>query len=252
MHDAVTDEQLMAFADGVLDPDRAAAVQAAIDADPELARRAAMFRDSAALLAGLGQALPSDVPDRVAARARELAAETRAPAPVADLATHRARAEAAPNAARRVPLWQVPLAASIFLAIGITAGSLIPRSGPGPGQLAALDAPAMQVALRTLPSGEARALDSGQVTMIGSFANAEGQLCREFEYDPPTGQTVVSVACHDGGAWGVRMAVLAAPVDATGYAPASSLEVVDAYLQASGAGAQMDPKEEAAALQQLP
>lgn len=242
MNDAVTDEDLMAFADGALPPDRAAAVQKAVDADPDLAARAGMFRDSAALLADLGQALPSDVPDSVIARVHELASQ---PAPVVDLAAHRA--------ARRVPFWQVPLAASICLAIGV-AGTMALRpntADQGAGHLAALESAPIQDALRTLPSGEARQLDGGRVTMIGSFTNAEGELCREFEYDPPTGQTVVSVSCHRD-AWDVRMAVMAAPVDATGYAPASSLEVLDAYLAASGAGPQMDPNEEAAALQQLP
>lgn len=244
MNDAVTDEELMAFADGALPPNRAAAVQKAIDADPALAQRAQMFRGSADLLAGLGQALPADVPDALIARVHELAAAP--PAPVTDLAAHRA--------ARRVPLWQVPLAASIFLAIGV-AGTMVLRqdaADQGASHLAALESAPLHEALRSLPSGEARQLDSGRVTMIASFTNAEGELCREFEYDPPAGRTVVSVSCHGGGAWGVRMAVMAAPVDATGYAPASSLEVLDAYLAASGAGAQMDSNEEAAALQRLP
>lgn len=252
MNDAVTDEELMAFADGALAPDRAATVQKAVDADPALAARAQMFRDSAALLADLGQALPSDVPDTVIARVHELAAAAApvaaapvAAPPIVDLAAHRA--------ARRVPFWQVPLAASICLAIGV-AGTMALRpntADQGAGHLAALESAPVLDALRTLPSGEVRQLDRGRVTMIGSFTNAENEFCREFEYDPPTGQTVVSVSCH-AGAWGVRMAVMAAPVDATGYAPASSLEVLDAYLAASGAGPQMDPNEEAAALQQLP
>lgn len=245
MNDVMTDEELMAFADGALAPDRARAVQRAIDADPGLARRVAMFRDTSALLGDFGAAQPSDIPETVLARIQELSAGTGA-AQVVDLAGHRK--------ARRVPFWQLPLAASIFLALGVTGALMLRPAGPGgaPGQLASLESAPVLAALQDLPSGDERVLaGAGRVAMIASFTNGEGEFCREFELAPPEGRTVVSVSCHDGTAWGLRLAVMAAPVDAGGYVPASSLGTLDAYLEATGAAAPMNGDEEAAALQRL-
>lgn len=246
MDKTITDDDLMAFADGALDPERAQAVQRAVDADPELARRVAMFRDTAAALGDLGAAQPADIPDTILTRIQQLSAETEA-AKIVNIASFRE--------ARRVPFWQVPLAASIFLALGVTGALLVRPSGPEavPGQLAALDAAPVLTALEDLPSGEERELaEAGRIAMIASFSNDAGEFCREFEYDPPAGRTVVSVSCHDGADWGLRLAVMAAPVDAGGYAPASSLDTLDAYLTVIGAGAPMSADEEEAALRRLP
>ena len=46
---------------------------------------------------------------------------------------------------------------------------------------------------------------------------------------------MVSVACRSEEQWQVRFTVAAAGAD-DGYAPASSLEALDAYLSAIGAG----------------
>lgn len=153
-----------------------------------------------------------------------------------------------------MPFWQVPLAASIFLALGVTGALVLRPAEPEgtAGQLASLDAAPVLAALEDLPSGEARELaEAGRIQMIASFTDADGNLCREYEYIPPVGRTVVSVSCHDGSEWGLRLAVIAAPVGAEGYAPASSLDTLDAYLGAIGAGPALDEGEEAAALQRL-
>ncbi|MFV0335579.1 MAG: anti-sigma factor family protein [Tropicimonas sp.] len=245
MNGTLTDEELMAFADGMLDPERAEAVREAVARDPALAERVEMFRASAALLGEFGQAQEADVPDAILERVRELAT-TEPAGEVITLASRRA--------ARAVPLWQLPLAASIFLAVGIV-GTLALRpqsSEPGGGRLALLDSVPMHEALGSLQSGETRDFGKGQVTVISSFADAEGALCREIEYAPPTGRTIIAVSCHRDGGWGVRMAVADAAVDAQGYAPASSTETVDAYLASIGAGTPMDEAQEAAALQRLP
>ena len=65
--------------------------------------------------------------------------------------------------------------------------------------------------------------------------------------DTAAGSSVVSVACRADGAWSVRFAVVA-PVRDGGYAPASSMEALDAYLASAGAHEPLSPADEAAAL----
>lgn len=242
----ITDEMLMAYADGALSDDQIADVDVAIARDPALMKRVDMFRGTMTHLAALGRAQSGDLPDFIEDRIRALAAQSE-PTTIVDLAERRRQ--------RQVPLWQVPLAASLFLAIGIAGTLIAQRSVPTDGadlRVAGLDQPALRTALGELPSGTRAPLpNGGEVLVIASFNDGEGTFCREVEFDPPTGRTIVSVACHEGADWDVRFAVAAAAVDATGYAPASSLESLDAYLSASGAGAPMTTQEERAALDNL-
>lgn len=252
-----TEEELMAFADGMLDPARAAEVERAVAADPALAAEVALFRETAALLADFGQAQPTTIPEAILAMAQGPAPQT-APsdtmtgstvtgATVIDLAARRIN--------RQVPFWQLPLAASIFLALGV-AGTIALRPAADDDRramaLAVLESAPLHEALQTLPSGETRRLESGNVTMVSSFTNADKALCREFEYVPPEGPILLSVSCHRNGAWGVQMAVATSASEGTGYVPASSMETLDAYLMATGAAAPLSPEAETAALHDLP
>ncbi|MEN9063453.1 anti-sigma factor family protein [Ponticoccus litoralis] len=54
----LTDEILMAYADGELDASTARAVEAAIETDPEVAERVALFGDTARVLKQAAQARP--------------------------------------------------------------------------------------------------------------------------------------------------------------------------------------------------
>jgi anti-sigma factor RsiW len=67
---AISDDDLMAFADGQLAPERAAVVAAAVAADPELGQRAAALRaQSAALREALDPWLAEPIPSRLLAAA---------------------------------------------------------------------------------------------------------------------------------------------------------------------------------------
>lgn len=238
----IDDETLMAYADGELEPAAAASVERALAADPRLAARVDLFRrtrEAVALDARRAPAPP--VPEALVARVRELAAD--------------APATPAPNvlpfrAAPPAPRWQLPLAASIALAIGLGAGFLagrdrVPVSGL---QIAALADPAVGTALGIVRSGERTMLaDGSEIEAIASFRGRDGELCREFEHGR-TGRTVVAVACREAGGWNVRFAVATPAAPGTGYAPASSLETLDAYLTSTEAGQPLSPEEEAAAL----
>ena len=156
--------------------------------------------------------------------------------------------------ARSPSSWmQLPLVASLFLAIGVAGTYYVTDRGDVADlQVAGLSHPAVKSALGTLPSGARQPVDeAGEIALIASFTNADGELCREFELDHPERRTIVSVACHAPSGWDVRLAIAAAPVADTGYAPASSLETLDAYLSATQASAPLEAEAEAEALENL-
>lgn len=250
---AITDERLMAYADGALPPDEAAAIDRMIAEDEALATRVAVFADSRALVKRALDPAPQ-VPDQLAARVRAMAE--------ADAAARQAPAGAATSAkvinlaARRrsVPFWQLPLAASVALAVGL-AGGWLGRPGPG-GEgglaVAAIRDAALAKALGSVKSGDSVEIGNGVgFSVIASFRDGSGQLCREFEQAGAGGDTVVAVACRADDMWSVRFAVAAARADGTAYTPASSLETLDAWLAAIEAGAPLSDEAEAAALADL-
>lgn len=243
--DEFSDEILMAFADGELGPEDAVRVEAAIAADPALARRAALFTGTRDVLARAAAARPETaVPDALMAQVRETLATARSEA--AESKVLQLRRPAA-------PIRPMAIAASLALAVGLAGGLWIGLSSGSGGapeglRIAALDAPGMRAALDRVPSGDRQAVEGGEIEMIASFRNADGELCREFEYDGPDRATVVSVACRSGNNWHPRFAIVAGAAD-SGYAPASSLATLDAYLTAIGAGVPMaaDAEQEALA-----
>ncbi len=245
-----TDEELMAYADGELDQNRAAALDLALAGDENLAARLGMFMDTRSVSAdALRPMLDEPVPERLVQRVRDLAASAAAPSADGNVIAFK------PKAAKAVaPFWQLPIAASIALAIGLGAG-LLYQGGKVADQaldIAAITDPAISDALNTLTSGESVPLDDGgRIEAIATFRAEDNALCREFEHDRSGGTAVISIACHDGSDWQVRLAIAAVGADDTGYAPASSLEALDAYLTATNAGAPLASDEEAAALAEL-
>lgn len=240
-----TDETLMAFADGELDPAEDARVAAAVAADPELARRLAVFSGTRDVLARAAAARPETVvPDALMERVRATLDAERTPGGQTVVPFRR------PLAAR-VPAFPRAIAASLALAAGLAGGFVAGLSfgdgDPAGLRIASLQTPGLTRALSSLPSGARQAVEGGEIALIASFRNADGEFCREFEYDGAARATVVSVACRAGADWETRFAVVAGAAD-TGYAPASSLETLDAYLAAVGAGAPLTPEEEAAAV----
>lgn len=247
---AIDDERLMAYADGALSADEAAEVERAVAEDEALATKVAAFADSRTMAKrALGAAPP--VSDKLAATIRAMAEAdaTRRQGPagsaqVIDLASRR----------RTVPFWQLPIAASVALAVGVF-GGWVGKPATGDSDriaVAAIEEGALVEALAAVKSGGQTEIGNGATfTAIASFRDGDGQFCREFEHDRAGGDTVVAVACRTEETWSVRFAVASAASDDTGYAPASSLDTLDAWLSATEAGAPMSEDEEAAALAAL-
>lgn len=236
------DPVLMAYADGALEPEEAARVAAAAEADPAIAARIAMFRETGALLGGLGAARPLEpLSDDLARRVEQTLADARGADKVVPLHP-------------RPTAWRpAALAASVALVVGTVGGIVatlsLTESGPGaPSSLALLDAPGIEEVLNRLPAGSRGEAEGGEVEIIASFLTEDGAFCREFEFDPTDGATIVSVACEENGSWTVRFAVATGGPGGAGYAPASALDTLDAFLGSIGAGPPMSSQDEAARL----
>ncbi len=251
------DETLMAYADGLLSSVRATEIETAAASDASLRKRIDVFVETRRrLAAAFGAADPTPMPDGFEARIRALAApasarrETEA---VVDLAA--ARAGRAQESVRKgAPWFVVPLAASLALVAGGLLGRLtaVPVQGNPVSPLATLASADVSVALSSVPAGERIKLTGGdQFQVVSTFRDGAGSLCREFEIDTATGAATVAVACRADAVWAVQFAAASA-TGTDGYAPASSMEALDAWLAATGAGAPLDAAAEKTALQQRP
>ncbi|GGK55585.1 hypothetical protein [Salinarimonas ramus] len=246
------DEELMALADGALDPVRTRRVEAAAAGDPVLAARIEAFRVArratreARIDAEGGDALQARIAS--IARAAQPQADRRAPQSL----------PARPAQPRRS--WRdLSMAASVALAFAV--GGAIgyvgspgedPGEGAGAPTVIAVAAPldgTVAEALAQIPSGaRARLPDGREMHAVSTFRDGGSALCREVEIVDVNARTaVLAVACSERAAWVVRFS-MAVPAGGDGYVPAGALEALDAYLAGIDAGPPLEDDEEQAAL----
>ncbi|MCF3642100.1 anti-sigma factor [Rhizobium sp. TRM95111] len=256
------DEMLMAFADGELDDDAMAKVEEAMAADPAIAERVALFMESRTVAADHLKPLADEpVPDALLAAVRDMAARAAREAParsapsadnVLTFPKRQAQRAFSGTSAYR---WGMGLAASLAILLagagGYLLGGLAGEAGT-PTELAVLGDPVLRTALDTLPSGSEVTLsgDAGAARLVSSFRDKAGALCREFELKRATGGNTVSIACRTGEAWRTHL-VVSLPGGEGGYAPASSVAAVDAWIEATEAGSPLAAEEEKTALATL-
>lgn len=249
-----TDQELMAYADGELAEDRASELDQALAEDAGLSERLALFIDTRTIAQeAFEPMLQQPVPDHLVQHVRALEAAQKQSTPAVHDTVVSFPTRQTPQPVQS-PVWKLPLAASLALAVGLGTGLMFsPADGTSVGiEIATLTDARIIAALDAVPSGEDVLLDTGErIAPIATFFDGEQTLCREFELDRADGVTIVSVACQRTGQWDVQLAIAAAGATDTGYAPASSLEALDAYLSASSAGDPLDPAAEAAALAAL-
>ena len=233
----IEDTMLMAYADGELDAATAARVEAALEQDETLAERLGLFLSTRNALRSAFDP-PPPVSPALEAAVRAMAAP--APQVVSLSARRAARAGWVPAVA----------AACLALVVGLGAGwglrgPVAPDAAPG---LALAEG--VPGVLASLASGQSLDLPDGhRVTVLASFEDANGTFCREIAQDG-AGGAVLAVACRSADAWELRFA-LAAGSGGDAYRPASAPEALDAWLEATGAGAPLAPDAEAAALARL-
>ncbi len=251
-----SDEILMAFADGELDEETMRRVEAALETDDELMARVAMFMETrAAASEALKPVLDEPVPDELVAKVRAMAAD--APAAAGDNVVAFRRPADQPASPNGSPSrFLMAMAASLLVVVGGAGGYLLRGGGladpggvPGAMQVAGTVGPALSAILDKAASGDEVAVGEGQgtVRLVSAFELGSGQLCREYELAQPGEPGLVSVACRKASTWQTRLAV-AKPEGGDGYAPASSLETVDAFLTSIGAGQPLDADAEKKAL----
>lgn len=227
--DQVSDEMLMALADGELSETEARVLRELIAADPDLAARYADFEMTRNLLQDAFE--PGPVPQKLVVAVHTAAVSNGVGGAVVAFPQGRAA---------RIARWGAGLAASVVLALG---GFWAGRGSIE--QVAATGPEAAAIALVGVATGgEAVLADGSRVRALGSFETEAG-LCRLIGQDATR-----HVACRADPAAGWTIA-LSVSYDGLGaYVPASDIAtgLIDRLLDDIGAGPALTPEQEATAL----
>jgi hypothetical protein len=219
----VSDDMLMALADGELEADLAAELHRRIAADPALAARHALFVQTRAALQA---AFPLEsVPDRL----RDAVATAAPMATVLPFARRRSLA----------PVWGMALAASVLMAVG---GFWLGRLAAPGGQVTTPEAAAQLLA--ATPTGAEATLPDGRIARVLGSYDTEIGLCRVIGL--PADRALV--CRRDAGADWVTLASVATATD-DGWIPANDMGtmLLDGLLDELGAGPALPPGAEVAA-----
>jgi anti-sigma factor RsiW len=248
--DGFTEEQLMSYADGEASERDAAAIGVAAAMDPALRRKIESYRESRRLARHAMPLEPvsSVLEERVRAMAQRSRSEGDRAFPAT--ATSKTPLPANDNSGR---WWRMPLAASLLFGFGLGSGMFLGRNLAVEGEAVSVAGhlnDELRRALGKVPTGEETVTSAGKFRAIASFRVKDGRLCREFEKTSRSGLAIVGVACNLEGQWSVET-ILASTQSEGGYAPASSLEAIDAYLASVGAGEILSPSDEKSALEAL-
>lgn len=220
----VTPEEIAAFADGELDPQRQAEVAAALAADPALADRVRVHRALRRRLAAhFAPILDAPLPG-------QLTSSLRTSAEVVDLTTARQR-RAGPRLIRRWGWLAAPaLAASVAVAVFLPGGN--DAAYLGGDMAAALD--------RQLVAEQSR---EATTQVLLSFRDETGTYCRAF-----TAPTQSGIACREPDGWRLRVGAPGGRSQGGEYRMAgSNTAALLEEAQAMAAGPALDAGQEAAA-----
>jgi hypothetical protein len=264
---ALTDEILMAYADGALDAEARARLAALIKASPEAQARISMFRATGRELSSLyEEVLREPVPVHLTqfvmnyGKGREERAALKSPAPARRPRMLRLwtgfRERLIPEGAG----WQLAAASGVALIIGVSAGFLLHSEGQDGGsgpslmvlrQGRILASGALHHVLETLPSNEERAAGSTNgataVRAVLTFRAKNGSYCREYEMAVPRGQ-FQGLACREaGGHWAVEAHVTQEGA-AAGTRVVGHGEVLDKIAESRMEGDALGPSDEKAAI----
>ena len=180
----LSDERLVAYADGELPEADALALEEALLHDPPAAERLRALVEAGEMARrAFAEIVEEPVPERL--RTAVMEADTSA-APEDD-ATHSEGAKPADNVVRlpqrpasRRSTWQ-PVALAASLAVAVAAGifTWLPGGQDGPDGVGLT--PQLADALSQTPSYEPVQLAEGDLTILGSFRSQDNRLCREYE-----------------------------------------------------------------------
>jgi hypothetical protein len=232
----LSDEEIMAFADGQLDDARMREVAAMIANDPALAAEVERLRAGTAALRGAfrGQ-LDLETPERLRA-----IVEKAAPSNVVALKPRRTQA----------PVWVSIAAAAACLVVGFGVGRI---NGGGAGLFemrsdhALVAANDLRAALETSASGAG----VGDVRIALTFPQAGGSYCRVFRVDRGEAPATAGLACKGRENWTVVALGEAGRGGSHGGMEQAAADIPESVLQAAAdrqGGDALDANAEAAAL----
>ena len=229
----LTDETLMAYIDGELDPAMIAAVEDGMSRDPIVLRRTAAFLRSRQLARRAFVSAPMEVPEQL----RRIVSEEALP-------PSRPKRSAPSTASRRLRRAFLPLAAAVLVIAAGVVGYFLPERG-GTGLFPRVSSGSVIAALNALPSGRETDVTGGRLRAISTVKIGDA-LCREVSVDQ-SGVRSRLVACRSGAEWTTAFAIVESPSD--GYRPAGQGDdLLAQFLDDSGASAPLFGVEEERAL----
>jgi hypothetical protein len=237
-----TEEEIMAYADGVLEPTRGVELERSSRESKDLRARIELYRRTADMARSAFAGRPAEVNDALRANIDGMLARHEAKSPTSNVVRFPTR--------QTKPTWLVPsaIAASIALLIGFGAANFRTsvtddlRISLGP-----LGTREINTALSRSLTGQTTEIGNGELAIIASFKDSGGHLCREFEVSATSRKPDIAVACYHGGRW-ETLFVVAGTSSEDIYSPASSTQTVDAFLQSVGAANALSENEERDAL----
>lgn len=235
----ITEEMLIAFADGELDPMAREEVMRAVAADPELERQLAAHRRLRDTLAGhFAPIAEQPVPDHLKTLLEKRDAVPEAPNVVSLAAVRAEREEQLARQRRWLPAWGNMVAIAATLVLGLAVGQAL-NLGGGPVAVKS-GAIVAQGELATALDTKLASAPQGAATRIGlTFRSKGGEICRTFE-----GEAMSGLACQKGGAWKLEQ-LLPGTSEATAYRQASAGDPrLAASVQGMIAGEPFDAKAE--------
>jgi len=269
----ISDETLMALADGELGREEALELRARFARDPELAARYALFVETRALVQEPVSRVSSVTSDPLAETimAADRVLEGGASGQLDDnrprlgvikggaaLRDHRTDANA--RRIRVAARWSLPMAAALVFILGNVAGYLL-APGTRPDSMSPtagiLVMPAAQETLnralaRTASGQEVAWSDqaprlSGRILIVSSHRLDDGTVCREYQVSArDEGQgTIVGASCRRDGQWRTEIALTAAGAGSA-YTPASGMAAVEDYLTNRGSSGPLAAEDERA------
>jgi len=232
----LSDEELMAFADGQLDDAQMREIAPLVASDPAMAAEVERLRAGTAALRG---AFRGQLELETPARLREVVAK----APASNVAILKRRPAQA-------PIWAAAAAAAACLVVGLGIGrgfggadSLF-EMGADHALVAASD---LRGALENSPSGSG----VGEVRVALTFPEANGGYCRVFRIDRTAGAATAGLACKAVNDWTVVALGEAGSTASHGAMAQAGGDIPEAVLQAAAnrqGGDALDANAEAAAL----
>ena len=272
----VTDELLMAYADGALSPLARAKIEAFVQGDPEARRRVEMFRATGAPLSRIyGRPMAEPVPAYlkefvlnylINAEAPKARSQKEAPSRWLEglkEGTRRFTANLAEWLGNPAPAarWQLAAASTALLALGVTAGVLLNGSSVSSDLVAFNDGHIYASG----PLGDVLEKDvSGRDTRIGgvrgqavtmraslTFKSKQNTYCREYEVATPSGGGFVGLGCRGrDGKWALEVH-LPADMSAKGgikIAGGADNQALNSIVDRMSEGDVFGPEQEAAAI----